>query len=184
MSSPIQYGDHGSMGLRGSCNVCGIHGGALKVDHCHQHGWVREVLCNRCNTLMALIDRRITPHPRKTNKGAVHRLLMHFNLCPDCSPLTIDDLSETRSWTIDEPRSPHAELRLLDQPVAGLWSVARIAQEYGWTSATARKFVSRYGLKHKALEGRRDARLYDPVEVRAAKARMPGRGHNHPKEQA
>ena len=59
-----------------------------------------------------------------------------------------------------------------------LWSARRIAQEYGWTPAGARQFIRRAGLKHKATEGQRDTRLYDPVEVQAAKARMPGRGHN------
>lgn len=59
-----------------------------------------------------------------------------------------------------------------------LWSARRIAQEYGWTPNTARSFIRRYGLKHKTTEGPRDARLYDPVEVRAAYASMPGCGHN------
>jgi hypothetical protein len=70
---------------------------------------------------------------------------------------------------------------------AELWSAARIAQEYGWTPAGARTFISRarryHGLNHVATEGPRDTRLYDPQQVRAAKANMPGRGHYRPKEQ-
>lgn len=64
---------------------------------------------------------------------------------------------------------------------AELWSARRIAQEYGWAPATARSFIRRYGLKNVTTEGPRDARLYNADEVRAAKARMPGRGNSMPR---
>ena len=67
------------------------------VDHCHEHGWVRETLCPRCNTLMALIDRKLTPLAGDAGQATLLGLLMHHDLCPDCQPLGIDELGETRS---------------------------------------------------------------------------------------
>lgn len=61
-----------------------------------------------------------------------------------------------------------------------LWSAARIAQEYGWATATARQFVRRHKIKHVATEGPRDTRLYNADQVRAAKSGMPGRGRRKP----
>jgi hypothetical protein len=39
-------------------NSCACCGGvySLVVDHCHTHGNVRELLCNRCNTVVGLCE--------------------------------------------------------------------------------------------------------------------------------
>ena len=58
-------------------------------DHCHAHDYVRGVLCNWCNGLMAFIDVRISliitiGHPRVT--AAEHAaLLAHWRRCPYCA---------------------------------------------------------------------------------------------------
>lgn len=61
-------------------------------------------------------------------------------------------------------------------PEDPLWSVARIAAEYGWRPVTARAFIRRYRLRHVTTEGPRDTRLYDPHQIRAAYDSRPGRG--------
>lgn len=58
-----------------------------------------------------------------------------------------------------------------------LWSAARIAQEFGLKDAgSARAWLARFGVKHIATTGSRDTRLYDPAQVQATRAAMPGAG--------
>lgn len=46
---------------RGCCAICGeppAQGKKLVVDHCHQEGHVRALLCNACNTGIGLFEER------------------------------------------------------------------------------------------------------------------------------
>jgi KaiC/GvpD/RAD55 family RecA-like ATPase len=62
--------------------------------------------------------------------------------------------------------------------VTELWTTAEAAECLGASSVgSVRKTLSRLGVVPVSREpGRRGQNLYDPAEVRAAKARMPGRG--------
>jgi hypothetical protein len=71
-----------------SCAVCGVHVSDLKnsncqhgkkvlvVDHCHSTGKVRDLLCNRCNTILGLCEeshyllKLIGEYIGKHNKGS------------------------------------------------------------------------------------------------------------------
>lgn len=47
----------------GCCYICGIHQSELKkplgVDHNHKTGRVRKLLCNKCNTVLGLVNENI-----------------------------------------------------------------------------------------------------------------------------
>lgn len=58
-----------------------------------------------------------------------------------------------------------------------LWTAKQIAGMYGWHPGYARRWLNDHGIRHKTTTGRRDTRLYDPDEVRAAHDAMPGRGY-------
>jgi hypothetical protein len=60
----------------------------------------------------------------------------------------------------------------------GLWTTAQAAEYLGASSAgSGRKTLSRLGVVPASREpGRGGQNLYDASKVRAAKARMPGRG--------
>ena len=70
----------------GLCEICGMppySGGkpTLLFDHCHDHGWVRGLLCNVCNDQVAFIEngwRRII------NKWVSSRFPEYRLNCPDC----------------------------------------------------------------------------------------------------
>jgi hypothetical protein len=61
-----------------------------------------------------------------------------------------------------------------------LWTTAEVAEYLGASSAgSGRKTLSRLGLAPVSRQPGRDGQnLYDATEVRAAKARMPGRGND------
>lgn len=86
----VKYGEHAAAPPGASCEVCGAP--YQFTDHCHEHGWVRARLCGGCNTRMALVDRLITP---RTN--FLDRLLAVAGRCPDCPPVSIEDLGPTAS---------------------------------------------------------------------------------------
>ena len=48
---------------QGCCAICGTHQSELKkrlsVDHCHETGKVRSLLCSRCNHAIGLLDENI-----------------------------------------------------------------------------------------------------------------------------
>ena len=48
---------------KGSCRMCGVHQSQIKktlcVDHNHETGEVRELLCDKCNKALGLLDESI-----------------------------------------------------------------------------------------------------------------------------
>jgi hypothetical protein len=79
-----------------TCAAC--NSGMLPVrDHCHEHGWVRDIVCMRCNAYLALIDRGFAPGVTDDHFA---ELLAVRNLCPDCKPIGDADL---------KPRDPRGE---------------------------------------------------------------------------
>ena len=41
----------------GGCDLCGTKSGKLNIDHCHNSGRVRGVLCNACNLMIGWLER-------------------------------------------------------------------------------------------------------------------------------
>lgn len=76
-------------------------------DHCHRHGWVRGVVCRRCNALMTSIDRRVSPQPvAMVSPLTLAGLVAHAAKCParlDQSPTTLYMTPSTDSGTTREP---------------------------------------------------------------------------------
>jgi len=74
---------------RTACEACGQIT-TQETDHCHEHGWVRGVLCRSCNALMIRIDRHISP---KVEAVLVAALVAIRNRCMDCDRLDICELA-------------------------------------------------------------------------------------------
>lgn len=71
------------------CGACGAAEGLVR-DHCHEHGWVRGIVCRRCNRRLGHIDQRFRP------RGEIELLISLLavrNRCPDRDPVGIDDLT-------------------------------------------------------------------------------------------
>jgi Recombination endonuclease VII len=90
--TPVKYGDHVPAPIGTPCEVCGaVRKTADRrpaTDHCWAHGWVRGVLCGRCNSYMALIDRRIAP-----DTDLLPVLIEYARRCPDCPVFSLEDLA-------------------------------------------------------------------------------------------
>ena len=82
-------------------SVCEGCGGTERLgrDHCHDHGWVRGILCDPCNRHVGRIDKRILP---RIVPGLLAALLAVRNRCPDCVPLEVADLHPFRAKTAAE----------------------------------------------------------------------------------
>jgi P4 family phage/plasmid primase-like protien len=52
---PVRY-KHLPIPAGTPCELCANAEWMLVRDHCHDHGWIRGKLCNRCNSIMGLVD--------------------------------------------------------------------------------------------------------------------------------
>jgi hypothetical protein len=73
----------------GCCAICKESGKELVVDHCHESGDVRELLCQDCNSMLGRAKDSI-----ETLKSSVNYLKKHAKVT-QCSFLTIPATSET-----------------------------------------------------------------------------------------
>jgi len=92
MTSSVQYRPKVEPGS--ACALCSSQSHLIR-DHCHSHGWVRDILCTRCNSLMGLIDRRALP--REATLASIGLvlgdLLKYVKKCPECLPVDQCDLA-------------------------------------------------------------------------------------------
>lgn len=58
----------------GRCAICRIEEENLGVDHCHDTGIIRGLLCNNCNTAIGLLK-----HERRRCESAIEYLARHSN---------------------------------------------------------------------------------------------------------
>jgi hypothetical protein len=90
----------------------------LYVDHCHEHGWVRGLICAGCNSAMRFVDKhQCLPRYMPALREEFRR---HYNQCPDCQPLpylpTTDEIGICRELLL------HAWLGLgLGWPTVERW---------------------------------------------------------------
>jgi hypothetical protein len=70
-------------------------------DHCHAHGWVRGIVCRRCNTRLERIDRQVAP---RVEEKLLLALLAVRNRCPDCDQRNVGDLARPKPLRVPEPR--------------------------------------------------------------------------------
>ena len=104
MTTLVRYGEHVCAEPGTPCLLCGDPALLPRTDHCHAHGWVRGVLCPRCNTLMAFIDRRATVRESSiTAPLTLAALVAHAARCPDCKPFAVEDLGPTRGLATKIP---------------------------------------------------------------------------------
>jgi len=104
MTAPVRYGEHVVAEPGTPCQLCDDPSPLPRTDHCHVHGWVRGVLCPRCNTLMAFIDRRATLRKSAiTAPLTLAALVAYAARCPDCEPFSVEDLGPTRGLATKTP---------------------------------------------------------------------------------
>lgn len=102
MGALVRYGTHQAPAPGSACLLCGEASPSPATDHCHRHGWVRGVLCPRCNSNMAYVDRGVRPDAFLA-QGTVTLAAMieHAHRCTDCSDADIADFGK------QDNRMPH-----------------------------------------------------------------------------
>ena len=89
--TPVQYefiSEYERVPEGAVCEGCG-DGVMLTLDHCHEHGWARGIVCMGCNMYVGIIDRRLTP---RVNDDHFAALLAIRNRCPSVILLSAADL--------------------------------------------------------------------------------------------
>lgn len=72
-----------------TCAACGAAKNLMR-DHCHEHGWVRGIVCGSCNRQLGFVDQRMVPRVEEALLGA---LLAVRNRCPDCDLIDVTALA-------------------------------------------------------------------------------------------
>lgn len=105
MADAIQYASiapYEPLPAEAVCAGCG-RGKMLVRDHCHEHGWMRDIVCGSCNMYLGIIDkRRATPGVGEQYLAA---LLAIRNRCPDCDQLEVADLKPRSERSLRVPRT-------------------------------------------------------------------------------
>jgi hypothetical protein len=104
----IKYGQHPKVPPGAICEGCNS-AKATGTDHCHDHGWVRGLLCTSCNRLMYIIDRLMAP---KAESVLIRTLLMLRHRCPECEQITIAALGACDLPTKLRPKRKLSDLEL------------------------------------------------------------------------
>lgn len=71
------------------CETCGGTKAPAQTDHCHDHGWVRGLLCGSCNSLLSFVDKRVAP---KAESALLAALVAVRSRCPECEQFGLSDL--------------------------------------------------------------------------------------------
>lgn len=121
------------------CAGCGT-AETLVRDHCHEHGWVRGVVCRSCNFKLGHIDQGFMPRaPGET----VTALLAVHNSCPDC-----EQVDGTRLVRFRVP-DPELEAAIGQHVRAGVPGACYLSQQdiaglLGLSRSTVNVWRSRY----------------------------------------
>lgn len=76
MTLPYRYTKGAAAGRDETCVLCGSRSTRLVVDHCHEHGYSRGLLCGSCNNRLASLDAgTAAPTPREA---------FYLGNCPEC----------------------------------------------------------------------------------------------------
>lgn len=75
MTVPYRYIKGAAAGRDETCVLCGSRRTDLVVDHCHEHGYARGLLCGSCNGRLAALDAGAAPTPREA---------FYLGNCPEC----------------------------------------------------------------------------------------------------
>jgi DNA-binding XRE family transcriptional regulator len=110
------------------CVVCAVSDVQLYRDHCHVHGWIRGLVCRRCNGMMSVVDAGSIPRGSKMTAAGITAddLVAHAARCQSCPPLTVEALSQVRDRR--ESRSYYSaewELRRRDPDIELDWANLR-----------------------------------------------------------
>ena len=75
-----------------TCAACSAARNLMR-DHCHEHGWVRGIVCGSCNRQLGFVDQGIAP---RVEEALLAALLAVRNRCPDCDPIEAADLTPSK----------------------------------------------------------------------------------------
>jgi hypothetical protein len=107
----LQYGKHTPIPAGTQCHLCPEIPRIPKTDHCHQHGWVRGVVCSRCNWLMSVIDKGILPD---LGDSKLDTVTAYAARCPECPPRTDDTMKPIARYGLGVKVSAGTLLKLRD----------------------------------------------------------------------
>jgi uncharacterized protein with PIN domain len=76
--------------VTGICSICEDET-ILVVDHCHEHGFVRERICPSCNVRLGFIERDLRATSFMTIGSYGLDFIEQLRLCPECSKVYLNN---------------------------------------------------------------------------------------------
>lgn len=152
MTLPYRYTKGAAAGRDETCVLCGSRSTRLVVDHCHEHGYSRGLLCGSCNARLAALDAGSSaPSPKEA---------FYLSNCPECRKA-------------ESPDSPHAFALRIGAVALAVASALDLSPRQAASLALSLAETELPGDERKACDTERDRKL-SPLALPAIPERERG----------
>lgn len=117
----------------------------MVFDHCHAHLWIRGLVCDSCNRVMATIDKHFVMPAHAVGYDRRDAYVSYRNRCPDCVPVRTL-LTDNEIFAITENPSRKSYSSIFGE--FRRWELAQLAASYGMSYEQLRYYTYEQYAEH------------------------------------